>query len=58
MTPAVLTELLSNARPTPAAATALLEVPLIEVEPGFWERAGRLRAKAVGRHRNRGLAMR
>jgi hypothetical protein len=47
MPPAVLTELMSNPDLPPAAAQALLEVPPIEVESGFWVRAGQLRAKGL-----------
>jgi len=43
--PVVLTELLSDPKlPRPLAAL-LLEVPLLESGLGYWERAGRLRAK-------------
>ncbi len=26
---------------------ALLEIPVLELKPGFWERAGRLRARVI-----------
>ncbi len=32
-------------------AETLLEVPLIEVKPGYWERAGALRAKVLAQRR-------
>lgn len=48
MVPAVLTELLSDPKlPTSVAAT-LSEIPLIELTPGYWERAGALRAQVLG----------
>ncbi len=51
MVPAVLTELLSDPKlPTPAAKT-LSAVPLIEIDPGYWERAGALRAKVLAKRR-------
>src|ERR1700689_2184334 len=42
MIPVVLTELLSDPGLPPAVAETLAEVPLIEIEPGFWQRAGAL----------------
>ena len=51
MPPAVLTELTSNPYLTSDVRQALLEVPLIEVQPGFWERAGQLRAGVLARRR-------
>jgi predicted nucleic acid-binding protein len=45
--PAVLTELLSDpALPRPVR-TLLASLPLLEIEPGFWERAGLLRASIL-----------
>jgi predicted nucleic acid-binding protein len=51
MIPAVLTELLSDSGLAPAAAKSLIALPLIELTPGFWERAGSLRAKVFRRGR-------
>lgn len=52
--PVVLTELLSAPALSDAVASRLLELPLLSLSPGFWERAGRLRAKLVARaHRAR-----
>jgi predicted nucleic acid-binding protein len=51
MAPAVLTEMLSDPRLDPAVAETLSEVPLIEVTSGYWERAGELRAKVLGKGR-------
>jgi predicted nucleic acid-binding protein len=51
MAPAVLTEMLSDPKlPTDVAAT-LSEVLLIDITPGFWERAGALRAKVLAKRR-------
>jgi|SRR6185437_10717942 len=59
MAPAVLTELLSDPKIPAQVATRLLEVPLIEIELGYWERAGRLRGKiqAKGRKARLGDAL-
>ncbi len=51
MAPVVLTELLSDPRLPSNVAKTLSEVPLIEIEPGFWERAGMLRAKVLAKRR-------
>jgi predicted nucleic acid-binding protein len=47
MAPIVLTELLSDPKLPSALAEMLSEVPLIQIEPGFWQRAGMLRAKVL-----------
>ena len=51
MLPVVLTELLSDPKLPARVAETLSEVPLIEIEQGFWQRAGILRAKALARGR-------
>jgi len=51
MPPAVLAELLSDPKLNPAVVETLSELPLIEPEPGYWERAGALRAKVLARGR-------
>lgn len=51
MAPAVLTELLSDPEIPKAAAGTLAAVPLLDVETGYWERAGRLRARVLGKKR-------
>jgi predicted nucleic acid-binding protein len=51
MVPAVLTELLSGPALPEEVSQMLSEVPLLEVEPGYWERAGILRAKVLAKHR-------
>lgn len=50
MAPVALAELLSAPEMTREAAEALRLLPLLEVTPGFWERAGRLRASLHRRH--------
>ena len=57
MPPAVLTELLSDPKLAPSTARMLCEVPRVELLPGYWERAGRLRAKAKGRKARLGDAL-
>ena len=47
----VLTELLSDPDMPPAVADELCTVPLIEITQGYWERAGRLRAKILSMRR-------
>jgi len=51
MVPVVLAELLSDPKlPSPVAET-LSEVPLVEVRPGYWHRAGALRARVLAKRR-------
>jgi predicted nucleic acid-binding protein len=49
MAPAVLTEMLADPKLPSSVAETLLEVPLIEITGGYWERAGVLRSKAVAK---------
>ena len=51
MVPVVLTELLSDPKLFSAVAETLAEVPLVEIEPGYWQRAGALRARVLARSR-------
>lgn len=51
MPPPVLTELLSDPGLSASVAQTLLELPLVSLKNGFWDRAGRLRAKALARKR-------
>jgi hypothetical protein len=51
MVPAVLTEVLSDPELPSDVAQTLSELPPIEVEPGYWQRAGELRAKVLAKHR-------
>jgi predicted nucleic acid-binding protein len=52
LAPVCLCELLSSPQLTPSLEQALLQVPLLEILPGFWERSGKLRARLM-RHRYR-----
>jgi len=51
MAPVVLTEVLSDPGLSSEVAQTLSELPLIDVGPGYWRRAGELRAKVLGRRR-------
>jgi predicted nucleic acid-binding protein len=51
MIPAVLTELLSDPLLGSADAQTLAAVPAIDLEPGYWYRAGLLRAKVLSKRR-------
>jgi predicted nucleic acid-binding protein len=51
MIPVVLTELLSDPALSSGVAETLSEIPMIEIEPGFWQRAGALRAKLLSKRR-------
>lgn len=54
--PVVLSELLSDPKLPGELVDLLLQVPLLETLPGFWERAGRLRARVLARGRKARLA--
>jgi predicted nucleic acid-binding protein len=51
MAPVVLTELLSDPKLPSAVAETLSEVPAIEITPGYWQRAGALRARVLAKRR-------
>src|ERR1700710_2359613 len=51
MAPPVLTELLSDPAITAEVSNTLSELPLIEIQPGFWYRAGALRASVLAKRR-------
>ena len=51
MAPVVLAEILSDPKLPPSVAKSLSEVPLIEIEIGYWQRAGLLRAKVLAKRR-------
>jgi len=51
MPPIVLTELLSDPQLPSSVAKTLSDVPMIEIEAGFWQRAGALRAKILSKRR-------
>jgi predicted nucleic acid-binding protein len=51
MIPVVLTELLSDPALPAEVAEILAEVPMIDAEPGYWQRAGILRATVLSKRR-------
>jgi predicted nucleic acid-binding protein len=51
MAPPVLTELLSDPKIPSEVSNTLSELPLLEIQPGFWNRAGVLRASVLARRR-------
>jgi hypothetical protein len=51
MVPVVLTEMLSDPKLPSGVSRTLAELPLVEVTPGYWQRAGELRAKVLARRR-------
>lgn len=54
--PLVLTELLSEPSLTLSVQTLLADLPLLDIEPGYWERAGRLRASVLKQRRKARVA--
>ena len=57
MVPVVLTELLSDPKLPSNVGETLSEVPLIEIESGYWQRAGTLRAKVLAKRRKARLGV-
>ena len=51
MVPVVLTEMLSDPKLPADVSRTLLELPVLEVGHGYWQRAGELRAKVLAKHR-------
>jgi predicted nucleic acid-binding protein len=51
MVPAVLAELLSDPNLASTVAASLKELPMMEIESGYWSRAGELRAKVLAKGR-------
>src|SRR5258708_13284536 len=51
MIPPVFTELLSDPLLSPAVLQQLVDVPMIHVEPGYWQRPALLRPKALSNPR-------
>ena len=51
MVPVVLSELLSDPKLPVEVARTLSDLPLLEVRPGYWQRAGALRAKVLAKRR-------
>ena len=45
--PVVLSEVLSDPKLPRRLEQALLQIPVLPLKPGYWERAGRLRALAI-----------
>jgi predicted nucleic acid-binding protein len=45
--PVVLSEVLSDPELPPRLEHALLQIPVLALKAGYWERAGRLRAVAI-----------
>ncbi|MGC2232712.1 MAG: PIN domain-containing protein, partial [Candidatus Acidiferrum sp.] len=56
MLPVVLTELLSDPNLPSHVAASLTDLPLIELDPGFWYCAGLLCAKVLAKRRRARLA--
>jgi len=57
MIPVVLTELLSGPLLCSEAAETLSDIPMIEVELGYWQRAGLLGAKVLSMRRKARLGL-
>jgi predicted nucleic acid-binding protein len=51
MVPVVLTELISDPKLPAEVAELLQEIPLAELEAGYWLRAGELRARVLAKRR-------
>ena len=51
MVPAVLTELLSDPELPADVSARLCQIPMVEIDTGYWQRAGALRAKALKKRR-------
>lgn len=51
MVPVVLTELLSDPKLPARVAETLCEVPMIEIEPGYWQPANVMRARVLAKRR-------
>jgi predicted nucleic acid-binding protein len=56
MVPVVLTELLSDTKLDLEVAESLAQIPMLDIQPGYWQRAGVLRSKVLGRRRRARLA--
>ncbi len=56
MVPVVLTEVLSAPAISADISRLLSEIPLIDLDSGFWRRAGELRAKVLAMRRKARLA--
>jgi hypothetical protein len=47
LAPVVLSEVLSDPKLPKRLEEALLQIPVLSLKPGYWERAGRLRAMTI-----------
>ena len=54
--PVVLSELLSEPSLTPKVRSLLTALPQLQIEPGYWERAGLLRAAVIKARRKARVA--
>ena len=54
--PVVLCELLSDPKLPESVTQAISDFPILALQPGFWERAGLLRARVIARGRKARLA--
>ena len=54
--PIVVTELLSDPKLSSSVKNIILEIPVLPITEGFWERAGLLRAKLIHRKHKAKLA--
>jgi predicted nucleic acid-binding protein len=51
MVPVVLAEVLSDPKLPSDVSRTLCELPLIDLDPGYWQRAGELRSKILAKRR-------
>jgi predicted nucleic acid-binding protein len=51
MVPVVLTELVSDPKLSKGVAAVLTDLPLLDLRPGYWQRAGELRASILAKRR-------
>ena len=51
MIPVVLAELLSDPKLPAEVSQTLAALPLVELKPGYWQRAGALRSKVLAKRR-------
>jgi len=56
LAPAVVSELLSDPELPAAIEQYVLDMPQLEITPGYWERAGKLRARMLRQHSRPKLA--
>jgi predicted nucleic acid-binding protein len=54
--PIVLSEILSDPQLPRRLEEVILQIPVLDLEDGYWERAGRLRARVAGSGRKAKLA--